>query len=204
MSRAIKLPRRKCHECRSWFIPKYANVVWCCPEHGAAIALKRRSKEHQKAIQTQEKKRRLAEMEQRDKLKIRKLAVKPLSYFAKQAQTEFNAYIRERDTGDPCISCGRYHDGQYHAGHYRTVGSNPELRFNEDNCHRQCAPCNDHLSGNIAAYTPNLIAKIGQARFDALMGPHEAQRYRREDFERIRDQYKAKRKALIVSREEAA
>ncbi len=198
------LPRRKCLECREWFIPQYSNVVWCTPECGAAIALKRRDKEKQQAIARLEKKRKKELVEQKDKLKARRLAVKPLSYFAKLAQAEFNAYIRERDAGLPCISCDRYHDGQHHAGHYRTVGSNPELRFNEDNCHRQCAPCNNHLSGNIAGYTPNLIAKIGQARFDALMGPHEAKRYRREDFERIRDEYKAKRKALIASREVAA
>jgi hypothetical protein len=28
------------------------------------------------------------------------------------------------------------------------------------------------------------------------MGPHEARHYTRKDFERIRDEYKAKRKAL--------
>ncbi|MEG0624726.1 MAG: recombination protein NinG, partial [Hafnia sp.] len=116
--------------------------------------------------------------------------------FAKQAQTEFNAYIRERDSEEPCISCGRFHNGQYHAGHFRTVGANPELRFDEDNCHKQCAPCNNHLSGNIAGYLPNLIAKIGTERFNRLMGPHEARHYTRKDFESIRDEYKEKRKAL--------
>lgn len=136
------------------------------------------------------------EREQKAKLKARKLAVKPLSYFARQAQQAFNAYIRERDAGLPCISCGRHHQGQYHAGHYRTVGANPELRFNEDNCHVQCAPCNNHLSGNIANYRPNLLAKIGPERFDALMSHHEACYYTREDYERIRIAYRAKLKAL--------
>jgi hypothetical protein len=42
--------------------------------------------------------------------------------------------------------------------------------FDEDNCHKQCSACNNHLSGNLTAYRPALIAKIGQARFDALMG----------------------------------
>nr|DAL22037.1 MAG TPA_asm: NinG recombination protein [Caudoviricetes sp.] len=73
---------------------------------------------------------------------------------------------------------------------------NPELRFNEDNCHRQCAPCNNHLSGNLTAYRPALIAKIGQSRFDALMGPHELPKWKRDDYIRIRDEYRAKLKEL--------
>lgn len=102
----------------------------------------------------------------------------------------------------PCISCGRHHDGQYHAGHFRTTGANPELRFDEDNCHRQCAPCNNHLSGNLISYRPALIAKIGQVRFDALMGPHELPKWKRDDYIRIRDEYRAKLKEL--KKQEAA
>ncbi|WP_313083170.1 DUF1367 family protein [Atlantibacter sp.] len=82
------------------------------------------------------------------------------------------------------------------SGHFRTTGANPELRFNEDNCHRQCAPCNNHLSGNLTAYRPALIAKIGQARFDALMGPHELPKWKRDDYIRIRDEYRAKLRQL--------
>ena len=87
---------------------------------------------------------------------------------AKEAQKAFNRYIRKRDANEPCISCQRHHKGQYHAGHYKTVGARSDLRFDEDNCHKQCAPCNNHLSGNIGEYTGNLINKIGQERFDAL------------------------------------
>jgi len=128
--------------------------------------------------------------------------VKPLSYFIKQAQQAFNEFIRYRDRHLPCISCDRHHEGQYHAGHFRTTGANPELRFNEDNCHKQCAPCNNHLSGNLIAYRPALIVKIGQARFDALMGPHELPKWKREDYIRIRDEYRAKLKTM--KQEEAA
>ncbi|HBB6752219.1 TPA: recombination protein NinG [Citrobacter freundii] len=187
-----KQPRRRCKICREWFYHRFPNEWWCCPEHGAEYGIMLREKEKVKKEQQRKKE---AQQERRN-LKIRKLAVKPLSYFAKQAQTEFNAFIRERDADLPCISCGRFHDGQYHAGHYRTVGANPELRFSEDNCHRQCAPCNNHLSGNIENYTPAIKAKIGEQAYQLLMGAHEPQRYRREDFERIRDEYKAKRKAL--------
>ncbi|UAN49940.1 recombination protein NinG [Serratia sp. JSRIV002] len=172
-----------CAQCGKTFTPvKYLQKV-CGPR--CAIDYNRAAKARQE------------EKERKTKLKIRKLAVKPLRYFINQAQTEFNSYIRERDAAEPCISCGRYHDGQYHAGHYRTVGSNPELRFDEDNCHKQCSACNNHLSGNLAEYKPRLIAKIGQARFDRLVGPPpKVAKPTRSDYEHIRDTYKAKCKAL--------
>ncbi|HDU8307910.1 recombination protein NinG [Morganella morganii] len=191
-----KKPRRKCLICRAWFHPKYDNIEWCCPEHGLELSQRRRQKAAEKALAKLKKERRQQEREEKDKLKIRKLAVKPLSYFKQQAQTAFNAYIRERDKDLPCISCGRHHAGQYHAGHYRTTGANPELRFDEDNTNKQCAPCNNHLSGNIENYTPRLIEKIGQERFDRLMGVHELPKWKREDYERIRDEYRRKLKEL--------
>lgn len=174
---------KKCAQCGKTFTPvKYLQKV-CSPR--CAI-------DYQSAA-----KRRQEEKERKDKLKIRKLAVKPLRYFINQAQTEFNAYIRERDAAEPCISCGRHHTGQYHAGHYRTVGSHPELRFDEDNCHKQCSVCNNFKSANLSEYRPNLIAKIGKVRFDRLMGPPpKVGKLTRSDYEQIRDTYKAKRKAL--------
>ncbi|MCW6600785.1 recombination protein NinG [Yersinia ruckeri] len=192
-----KLPsHRNCKVCKTRFKPAAIYEWWCCEEHKEELITKLATEARQKRMQQQERQRKETTQQERRSLKVRKLAVQPLSYFAKQAQTEFNAFIRERDADLPCISCGRFHDGQYHAGHYRTVGANPELRFNEDNCHRQCAPCNNHLSGNIENYTPALREKIGEQAYQLLMGAHEPQRYRREDFERIRDEYKVKRKAL--------
>ncbi|MER1959826.1 recombination protein NinG [Proteus vulgaris] len=191
-----KLRRRRCKVCREWFIPRQSFQNWCSPEHGFELSEQRRNKDREKALAKLKKEKQKKEREEKDKLKSRKLAVKPLSYFTKQAQTAFNAFIRERDKDEPCISCGRFHEGQYHAGHYRTTGANPELRFDEDNVHKQCAPCNNHLSGNIENYTPRLIEKIGQERFDRLMGSHELPKWKREDYERIRDHYRKKLKEL--------
>lgn len=191
-----KPARRKCKVCNEWFIPAYANIRWCCPEHGTIYALELRAKEKVKAEAKRIKAKHEAEKADRKLLAEKKKQVKPLSYFIKQAQQAFNEFIRYRDREDACISCGRHHEGQYHAGHFRTTGANPELRFNEDNCHRQCAPCNNHLSGNLIEYRPALIAKIGRARFDALMGPHEMPKWKREDYIRIRDVYRTKLKAM--------
>jgi hypothetical protein len=48
------------------------------------------------------------------------------------------------------------------------VGSNGHIRFDESNCHSQCSICNNHKSGNLAEYEPNLIKKVGQDEVNRL------------------------------------
>lgn len=139
-------------------------------------------------------KSREIDKKQKDKLhKERKdnLKANDKSLRTKEAQKAFNAYIRKRDEIEPCISCQRHHTGQYHAGHFKTTAARPDLRFNEDNCHKQCAPCNNHLSGNIGEYIVHLILKIGQQRFDALT-PVKQVKYTCEELKEIELKYKNK------------
>lgn len=117
--------------------------------------------------------------------------------WTKEAQAAFNSYIRARDSREPCISCGRHHQGQYHAGHYRTVGGNPELRFCETNVHKQCAPCNDHLHGNLINYRINLIKRIGIEQVEWLEGPHEPKKYSIDDLKEIKATYSRKARELM-------
>jgi hypothetical protein len=108
-----------------------------------------------------------------------------------EAQSAFNRWIRLRDHGMPCISCGRMHQGQIHAGHYRTTKAAPELRFHPDNVHAQCAPCNTHLSGNLIEYRIGLITRIGLASVDWLEGPHDQAKYTIDELREIRDGFRA-------------
>ena len=87
---------------------------------------------------------------------------------AQVLQGIFNLFIRLRDKKEPCISCGSHNASEYHAGHYMPVGSNQGLRFNEDNCHKQCAYCNTSLYGNLKEYRKALVLKIGMARTEKL------------------------------------
>jgi len=114
----------------------------------------------------------------------------------REAQKAFNAYIRARDSLLPCVSCGRFHTGKYDAGHYRSRGAFPELRFNELNCHKQCSPCNTQLSGNIANYRPILLERIGQEMLDFVEGPHEPVKYTCAELKEIELLYKRKLKEL--------
>jgi len=126
----------------------------------------------------------------------RKEEIKSKSELMKEAQFEFNRYIRLRDKDKPCISCQRFHKGQMHAGHYISTGAATELRFNEDNCHAQCAPCNNHLSGNPIKYRINLIEKIGIERVERLEGPHPMPNWTKDDIRAIKAKY---RKLLKLS-----
>jgi len=51
---------------------------------------------------------------------------------------------------------------------------------------------------------PRLIAKIGQAAFDRLMGPHELKNWTREELQELVAHYRQKTRELIKQRSEAA
>lgn len=143
----------------------------------------------EKVRENKDKQHRKEQRKARQKLKTKRELLK-------EAQREFNKFIRARDKDKPCVSCGRHHTGQYHAGHYLTVGACPELRFNEDNCHKQCQPCNEHLSGNLIKYRRSLIEKIGLERVEILEGPHQAKRYTRDEIIEIKKHYAKKAREL--------
>lgn len=103
----------------------------------------------------------------KDKAKMKEDLMSTSDWLQKLQREYFNPYIRLRDHSLPCISCG-IRTGQFHAGHYRSVGHNPSLRFNEDNVHKQCAQCNNYKRGNVSEYRLNLIKKIGIKRVEAL------------------------------------
>ena len=169
---------KKCKICKNTFEPmRFAQIVCsmsCAIEHSRALNAKKEKKE----------------------IKEAKAKLKPRADYLKECQAVVNKYIRLRDKNEPCISCGRHHEGQYHAGHYRTVGAAPELRFNELNCHKQCSVCNNHLSGNLIEYRRGLISKIGIDQVEWLEGKHEAKKYTIEEILDIKKHYQQKIKEL--------
>lgn len=114
------------------------------------------------------------------------------SHWMKKAQIAFNAYIRARDSGKQCISSGRPLVGKFDAGHYRSVGAHPELRFCELNCHGQSVADNQHKSGNLVEYRINLINRIGLDAVEWLEGPHEPKKYTIDDLKEIEKEYREK------------
>ncbi len=185
MIKAISGKPKKCKHCKTPFVPARSFQTWCSPDCAVEIARAAQAKK-----QAQEASKERAEHAKR------KEATKTKGEHAKDAQAAFNAFIRERDKDKPCISCGRCHRGQYHAGHYRSVGSSPELRFEPLNVHKQCAPCNKHKSGNVIEYRLRLLRRIGVEKVEWLEGPHEPKRYTIEDLKAIKAEYRAKLREL--------
>ncbi|ROQ53640.1 recombination protein NinG [Pseudomonas putida] len=188
MSLQAKQPRpKKCKNpaCGASFPPRRLGQAVCSPACGLAIAPVNRDKAS-KAIDQRE----------RREVKVRKEKLKTRADHLKEAQVVVNQYIRLRDADLPCVSCGRFHDGQWHAGHFRSAGGHPELRFEPLNIWRQCAPCNTHKSGDLVNYRAELVRRIGAEKVEWLEGPHEAKRYTIEDLKAIKAEYRAKIKQL--------
>ena len=101
-----KPSRRKCKVCGEYFVPKFHDIRirWCCPEHGAILAMEEREKDKGKAAAKRIKERKEKERAERRDLKARKVALKTKPQWRSEAQAAFNRYVRLRDAGKPCIS----------------------------------------------------------------------------------------------------
>jgi len=188
----MSLKPKKCKDCKETFQPfktMQPRCIECAIEKGKAsnaAQAKRKKKDDEKQFNAETRRR--------------KAALKSKGSYKKEAQAAFNAFIRERDLAEPCISCGKFtHDrygGGYDAGHYKSRGSAPELAFEELNCHKQCKKCNNQLSGNIVNYRLRLLVKIGEDKLNWLEGPHELTRYSIDDYQAIKKKYRAKLREL--------
>lgn len=172
--------------CRASFVPQRLGQAVCSPKCALATV------EVQKA-----KEKKSLGLADRREIKVRKEALKTRADHLKDTQHAFNAWIRQRDAGQPCISCGTTADVQYCAGHYRTTAAAPELRFEPLNVNLQCnRNCNMGKSGNLLGYRPGLIEKIGIEAVEWLEGPHEPKKYTVEELKAMAAEYRAKTREL--------
>ncbi|QJC78945.1 recombination protein NinG [Pseudomonas umsongensis] len=183
--KAPNLKKCRVESCRASFVPARLGQAVCSPTCAILDAPK-----------NLEKARKALDQFERKEIKVRKERLKSRADYLKDTQIAFNAWVRARDAQLPCVSCGRHHQGKYDAGHYRTVGSNPALRFEPLNCHRQCSPCNTRLSGNIVNYRIELVKRIGAESVEWLEGPHEAKKYTIEELKAMTAEYRAKTREL--------
>ena len=148
-----KIYQRKClnKKCKKKFTPVLPNQVVCSGlcgiEYAKSVNVKSWAKEKK---------------ERKEKLKSRTDHLNDL-------QAVFNTFIRLRDQGKDCISCGRPLRGKYDAGHFYSVGAYPALRFEELNNHGQCVHCNRDKHGNITEYAIRLPERIGAENFALLL-----------------------------------
>lgn len=185
-----KLKKCKNPACGISFPPQRLGQAVCSPKCGLAI----------KDVNQAKARKSLAQVERRE-IKVRKEKLKSRGEHMREAQQAFNEYVRTRDqaAGHLCISSGKPLDwsgNAVDAGHYRSVGSAPHLRFDERNCHAQSKQDNRFLSGNAVDYRIGLIARIGQEAVDALEADQSVRKYSVEQIKGIKAYYRAKTREL--------
>ncbi len=164
---------KHCNMCNIEYLPISRSQRACSPK--CALRLVKADL----ALATRKKYRRAKkELNQKDR-----------TYLTKKAQQAFNLFIRNRDKGNPCISCGRLTGCKLNAGHYRSSGEYPALKFEPDNCHSQCEHCNSYKGGNLAQYRINLIDKIGEKRVNWLEGSHPHKKHSIQELKNVRDYF---------------
>lgn len=185
------LRTRKCavKGCAARFTPRNMAHKACGPEHALIVGAAAKAKA------------------ERVNDRARREAVKTRGDHIADTQVAFNAMVRERDRDQVCISCDTVLStlagtpgGGYDAGHYRSRGSAPHLRFDPRNCHGQCKKCNRYKSGNAADYRINLVVRIGQAAVEALEAEQGAAKWTIPELQAMKADFRAQLKTLIARR----
>lgn len=176
---------KKCAVCKRNFVPISTLAKACSPK--CAIELTQRAK----ARKVEQGKR-----EQRRIDKAHKQALETVPELTKKAQTAFNRYIRLRDAGKPCVSCGKPWRDNFQACHYVPAGRSNKLRFDEDNVHGGCVRCNLYESGNLRGYRIGLIQRIGAARVEEMESDHELRKWGKDELRELAKLYRQKAKDL--------
>ena len=184
------MKQKTCKVCRQLFTPTKPMQSVCCAECAMTLAKSKRAKA-EKVAKVKDKRE--------TKEKLDSMRTKP--QLTKLAQTAFNSFVRARDSGKQCISCGSplphtAVGGAFDCGHYRSVGSAPHMRFVEDNAMGQCKHCNLHLAGNHVAYRAGLIERIGQRAVDLIESDNTLRKYTREGLIEIARHYNAEARRL--------
>ena len=173
---------KECAVCQKSFLPFRALQVVCGVSCAKRLAASQKAKT-------------------KKSLRERKAALKTIPDLIKEAQLEFNAFIRARDALRPCICCNLplgtgAVGGGFDCGHWRSVGSAPHLRFDERNAHGQRKQCNRYGAGRAVDYRKGLIERIGLEAVEALEADNSIRKWTREELIAIRDEYRRKRKEL--------
>lgn len=169
------MKQKKCKSCKSWFsVSDGRPFQVVCDNVDCAVDYAMILKEKQQS-------------QTRKAFNQRKIAFKAndKSLLKKKAQAKVNEWVRLRDRNKPCVSCGHIKGRQFHAGHYKPMGANPQLRYNTLNIHRQCSVCNNFNSGNLVPYRVELIKRIGLEKVEEIERNKSVVKYDSEYLKRL-------------------
>jgi hypothetical protein len=157
------LKPKACAVCKRIFTPFRAMTkvcsVPCSLEYARKVAARKESK---------------AKREERKATREAKVKLKTRREWIAEAQAAVNKVARLRDllAGHGCISCGarpqQKYGGTFDAGHYRSVGSAPHMRYYLPAIRGQCVRCNRDLGGSAVNFRKGLIERIGLERVEQI------------------------------------
>jgi hypothetical protein len=164
LNKRAKIQRCKAKGCTNRFEAdeKRPWIKWCSEICQSSII---------KDISDKAKAKTVKEYKDRARFQIKGLREKHkgLAYYKKELKTILHKYVRLRDANNPCCACGRPMAGRKgDASHFWSVGSYPNLQFDERNIHLGCVPCNQHRGGNLIEYAMRLPTIIGQDAYNEL------------------------------------
>ena len=197
----ITLKPKKCRICRCTFTPISSMAIACSVQ--CAI-------DHSRKVAAQKEAR--VKREDRKSLRERKAKLKTRREWIAEAQVVVNRVARLRDilAGRGCISCGARPDWRYggsvDAGHFRSVGSAPHMRFYLPNIHLQCKRCNRDLGSNTVEYRKGLVERITINRVEEIESMQWTAKWSIEYLQRLKKvmNKKARRLERRIKMKEAA
>jgi len=156
---------KKCKVCKQHFQPLRPLQVACSASCALELARERVAKSKELVAKAEKK-----------VIKAKLEGMKTRSQWLKECQTLVNKYVRLRDIkrGLGCVSCGapyrEGYGGAFDAGHLRSVGSAPHLRFLTTQISLQCAKCNRWGGGRAFEFRAEMVRRNGQGWMDRLEG----------------------------------
>lgn len=131
--------------------------------------------------------------EEREEVKRRKESVKSRSKWLSECQAVINKYVRLKAfcNGEGCYTCGatplQKRGGTYDAGHFRSVGSAPHIRFWIPQIRLQCTTCNRHKGGVALLFRQALVRDHGNQWVEDLEARQEVAKFTVDYLKRLKD-----------------
>ena len=142
----------RCKYCKTKFEAKYFNQKYCLKNDACIKSFTESVKEQREKLTN--KAWRKEKKELRSKLETK-------TDIEKKLEKEINSIVRLIDKNHNCISSGRPLGKNYDAGHFYSVGSNPQIRFHLFNIFAQSVHDNRDKSGNPLEYMSRLKELFG-------------------------------------------
>ena len=177
--------KRRCTFCKEYREADQGMALpigfFCNSDHAYQYAKAKTGKAREKQARQVKRESAIVAKADRKAHKVAKESLKGRSDYLREAQTAVNSYVRARDKGKPCISCGcgegeMKKGGTFDAGHWRSVGSAPHMRFNTLNISGQCKRCNRYTFDS-EAYRSELIKRIGLELVEKIASDQSTKKY---------------------------